>query len=88
LCDLEHKRLISIHARGIAVNLPVRDRPKCPTLRGCDQVLCHFDCPLTGPCLNTGSSRRSAHSYVIAEKRLVMDPIWRPACDHLLGRAS
>jgi len=47
LRDLEHKRLVSIHARGIADCLPVRDRPKCPTPRGCDQVLCHFDCPLT-----------------------------------------
>ena len=42
--------------------------------------------PLHGQCLNTGSSRKNAYLYVIAEKGLATEAIWRPACDHLSCR--
>jgi hypothetical protein len=39
--------LILMDARDIAGCVPVRVAPKCPTPRGCDQVLRHIACPLT-----------------------------------------
>jgi hypothetical protein len=42
--------------------------------------------PAHGQCLNTGSSRKNAYFYVVAEKGLATEAIWRPACDHFSCR--